>query len=591
MNGLMNIEQALNALGANRVIWIDDVFSNTQEDLANLLLTNLEIAKSGKFEEFSDIFENLEFDENQARHDLSQRIHDLTQEQKDDLKKRFFAQEEITKRMPTREASSEQIEAVCTALQILEDDRWCFEDFENKLRAVCENGDLNISYIVDLNNASGGERQGLDVLKTLKQYNSKGTAFLLTHETNAAGESELELQLRDFLDEGQTSYKEIPLCVIAKERLHTDEDEHAITNALTIAIKRAGLRRSMHEVLKRIEQDVSDAFNLAGSMLLQIPPEQLEEYVVERGRTEGASELHIVERAITATVAQKLRDSFANNTSIKESTLRLRALRNITLDKTKIEIHKHLEQFRKYEIWEPDTLINSAFTPLACGDVFEFDLPEVGNIPKKRYLLLGQPCDIAIRSNGSRELETAILIPLKVKTEPQAGVTISEDKLKEPLLPFRLDGSKLSCDFRSAISVRLDVLDLASFREDGKVRFDIDQAAPQHLLPGLQKIFIKRAPMLSALLTDLINKDSNETVLPSEQFTISLNDEFKHVRNCKFKKPYIKRESGIVVFNFPARLTWGLRRCGRVRMPYSGSLLRDYMNVMSRQAFDLEYVK
>lgn len=591
MNGLMNIEQALNALGANRVIWIDDVFSNTQEDLANLLLANLDITRSGGFEEFSDIFEALEFDEDQARHDLSQRIHDLTQEQKNDLKKRFFSQEEIVKMMPTKEASSEQIEAVCTALRILQEDRWSFESFESKLRAVCDSNDINISYIVDLNNASGGERQGLDVLKTLKQYNSKGTAFLLTHETNAAGEAELELQLRNYLDEGQASYKEIPLCVIAKERLHVDEDEHAITNALTIAIKRAGLRRSMHEVLKRIEQDVFDAFNLAGSMLLQIPPEQLEEYVVERGRTEGASEFHIVERAITATVAQKLRDSFANNTSIQDSTLRLRALRSIALDKPTIEIHKHLEQFRKYEIWEPDTLINSSFTPLACGDVFEFDQPEVGNIPKKRYLLLGQPCDIAIRSTGSRELETAILIPLKVKADPQAGAAIVEDKLKEPLLPFRLDGSRLSCDFRSAISVRLDILDLATFREDGRVRFDVDQTAPQHLLPGLQTIFTNLSPRLNALLAERINNNSGEAVLPSEQLTISLNDVFKHVRNCKFKKPYTKKENGVVVLDFPSRLTWGLRRCGRVRMPYAGSLLRDYMNVMSRQAFDLEYVK
>lgn len=591
MNGLMNINEALNALGANRVIWIDDVFSNNQEDLANLLLSNLDITKSGEFEEFSDILETLEFNEQQAYDDLAQRIHDFTQEQKDDLKQRFFAQEEIVNEMPTQEASNEQIKAVCEALQILEDDRWSFDNLENKLKAVCDNNDVNISYIVDLNNASGGKLQGLEVLKTLKQFNSKGTAFLLTHETNVEGEAELEVQLRVSLDNEQASYKEIPLCVIAKERLITDEDEHAITNALIVAIKRAGLRRSMHEVLKRIEQDVSDAFHLAGSMLLEIPPEQLEEYVVERGRNEGASELHIVERAITATVAQKLRDSFANNSSIKDSTLRLRALRSITLDKPTVEIHKHLEQFRKYEIWEPDTLINSAFTPLACGDVFEFDLPEVGKIPTKRFLLLGQPCDIAVRSTGSRELETAILIPLKVKAEPQAA-QIGEDKLKEPLLPFRLDGSKLSCDFRSAISVRLDVLDLASFREDGRVRFDVGQTAPQHLLPGLQAIFDKLSPKFTAILTKLIEDKSEDTILVPDQLTISLNDAFKHVRNCKYKKPLlIKDDKKEVIFNSPNRLTWGLRRCGRVRMPYAGSLLRDYMNVMSRQAFDLEYVK
>ena len=514
---------------------------------------------------------------------MSQRIIDLGSDRVDAIKQRFFAEEVKFSAMPTQEASSDVVDTVCKVLGIPVGDRWSFEGFEDKLKVVCEN-DKNVSYIVDLNNASGSQRQGLEVLKALKQLNSQGTAFILTHETGSQGEAELETTLRAELDVEASVNSSIPICVIAKERLNADGDEQSVNKALIIAIKRAGLRRSLHEVLQCIEKDVADAFRFAGGMLLEIPPEQLEEYVVERGRNEGVSELHIVERAITATVANKLRDSFANNSSIQASTLRLRALRSVTLENTTVKIHQHLEQFRRYEIWEPDTLINASFTPLACGDVFELDVQEQGKNLNKKFILLGQPCDIALRSVGTRELETALLIPLKVKASP------AESKPKEPLLPFKLDGGQLSCDFRSAISVRLEVLDLASFRQDGRVSFDFKQDLPPYLLPGLLATFERLSPKLNATAAPFLISECPESVIPEELLTISSLDAFKLVRNCKYKPKYVKKENGKTL-QLPPRLTWGLRRCGRVRMPYSASLLRDYMNVMSRQAFDLEYVK
>lgn len=586
MNGFMNIEQALTALGAKRIIWIDDVFSTTQDDLATLLIQGIEITKLCNFEELHHIIELAEYDEASAHFQLSQILLDFDQPKKDAIKDRFFSEEVKLNHMPTHEASSEEVDAVCKVLSIPQDDRWSFEGFENRLKVVCETGDTEISYIVDLNNASGSPRQGLEVLKLLKQFNSKGTAFILTHETNAQGESQLEMALRAELDNEEPAYKEIPICVIAKERLSDQENENAINDALVTAIKRAGLRRSLHEVLRRIETDVTEAFTSAGSMLLEIPPEQLEQYVVERGRTEGVSELHIVERAITATVSQKLRDSFANNTSIQASTVRLRALRSITLDNMTPAIHQHLEQFRKLEIWEPDSLINSSYTPLACGDVFELDIQELSNgVAKKRFLLLGQPCDIAVRSNGTRDLETAFFIPLKVKAAP------AESKLKEPLLPFKLDGEQLACDFRSATSVRLEVLDLASFRKDGRVRFDLNQPFPEHMLPGLEAIYNKWSPKLNLIIAPHSKLNQPEQLIHEEPLTISSLDNFKQVRTCKYKRNIVKKANQVVVLDLPFRLTWSLRRCGRVRMPYSASLLRDYTSVMSRQAFEVEYIK
>ena len=52
----------------------------------------------------------------------------------------------------------------------------------------------------------------------------------------------------------------------------------------------------------------------------------------ERGYKEGVSELHVVERALTAKISQHLRSFFGVDEAVQRSTWRFRALRKIVLD-------------------------------------------------------------------------------------------------------------------------------------------------------------------------------------------------------------------------------------------------------------------
>jgi len=38
-------------------------------------------------------------------------------------------------------------------------------------------------------------------------------------------------------------------------------------------------------------------------------------------------------------------------------------------------------------------------------------------------------------------------------------------------------------------------------------------------------------------------------------------------------------------------VTWSLRRVGRIRMPYAAALLRDFLAIQGRDAFDLDFTK
>jgi hypothetical protein len=135
--------------------------------------------------------------------------------------------------------------------------------------------------------------------------------------------------------------------------------------------------------------------------------------------------------------------------------------------------------------------------------------------------------------------------------------------------------------------VRLSILDLASFRRDGRVRFDKAQAPADELLPSQQKIHAERAGKAEAA----INPDADVALRPplvNEDLALTLNlgDAFKHIRMGAFL-PARQAQGGDAAV--PDRVTWHLRRFGRIRMPFAASLLEQLLAVMGRRAFDLDF--
>ena len=126
-------------------------------------------------------------------------------------------------------------------------------------------------------------------------------------------------------------------------------------------------------------------------------------------------------------------------------------------------------------------------------DVFETD----GYEKVRMFVLLAQPCDIALRPKGkSRSRDTAFLVPLTKLSDPV------EAKNKDFVLPCKLEGRYWECDFARTSTVRLVILDLASFREDGRVRVDFDHAAPKNLFPSQNRIYEKSTATASIAMGD-----------------------------------------------------------------------------------------
>lgn len=580
----MQLSQALEILGATRIIWIDDRFNITPAQVATLLTNSLETALACAFPELQAALETYDIDAAGAVQNITQILSDLGSQRIEEIRATFFERERTEKDFPTNELSGNAIETACQLLGVAAEDRWTFEKADQDLPGLCMTGDADVGYVVDLNESGGSATRGLEMLRVLWDSKSQGTAFILTHETTISEEAKTEQDLRDKLqDLGGLG---LPVCVIAKERLSDKaNDEEGMSAALRVGVKRAGLRRSLHEVLVRVQGILHSAIQEAALNLLTVPPEQLESHVFERGYKEGVSELHVVERAITAHLGREARRFFGTDDQVQASAQRLRALRAIELDSATTAPEPRLAAFREAEVWEAEELLNRALTPVACGDVFELDRDEhATRTSKQKFILLAQPCDISLRPEGrKREQDTGFLVPLKTKTAS------GKADPKAPLLPFTLHGEQWACDFRNASVARLSILDLASFRTDGRVRVDDGHAAPPGLLPAQQNVYVDRIKPSSDALADPNLRPQGGRIALDLQLTFASTEAFKHIHSPAFEDALKQKAHGQTIER-PRRATWRLRRCGRVRMPYAAALLDQYSSVMSRQAFDLDFL-
>jgi hypothetical protein len=578
----MKVENALQALGSDRVVWIDDKFNTSLADFADLLMLNLDIAAACGFAELDAIVNIAKVNESDARIALVEKLGDLPNERIAEMRKIFFEKESVKAPFVTGELSDKAIATVCNVLQVTPENRWTFEKAENEIAEVNNGSDQGTTYMVDLNAAGGSDTRGLEILRQLAARKSKGNAFLLTHAASVATEAQKEAELRGELARGGESRIQLPICVIAKERLFEYENLEALQTGLLVGIKRAGLRRSLFDVIKSVGKTIESSFDDAGEALLSVPPEHLDSFVFERGYKEGVSELHVVERILTAQIGRDIRKFFGSDREALGSIFRIRTLRDISLGAGKA-VDENLARFRMAELWEPEDLINHSFSPIACGDVFELDQEEKATAGlNKRFVLLGQPCDVALRPDGSRADDVAFLVLLREYQSKNSSPKIYP-------LPFKLNGQQLACDFRQTTVARLDVLDLASFRTDGRVRVDADHSAPSGLLMSQQKVYPVRTEPANKVLEAGIPVKGGGLLKDGLQLCVSQTSPFNKVFSATFADASASKGVDDPSDN-KKRVTWHLRRIGRLRQPYVGALLNQQLDVMGRHAFDVDFM-
>lgn len=247
-------------------------------------------------------------------------------------------------------------------------------------------------------------------------------------------------------------------------------------------------------------------------------------------------------------------------------------------------VYPRVREIRKEELYEEETLIKHR--PIETGDIF---VCNEGKDQEKFYVLLAPPCDLAVRLNGTRSQKYVSLVPIvKINNKYTSRKTRAEWQdfwSTRTTVDNFFDGtnSLAVLEFKNALAVKTDVLDLTVLNSDGFCKIDVNNVSlPTSLTQGWQillnnlvssylllnnKLLSVKNLLASSDLDSDLQQELWETVLPEFVFPLNL--------------PTVKYENGIFDFK--------LRRVKRYRQPGADGLLRSYTQFLSREAHEFDF--
>lgn len=246
-------------------------------------------------------------------------------------------------------------------------------------------------------------------------------------------------------------------------------------------------------------------------------------------------------------------------------------------------VYPRVNKIRIDELYEKADLIR--YRPLESGDIF---VCNEGTEQQQFYILLGQPCDLAVRlKDGKRIQEFISLIPIVIEKDQYKNKR-TRSKWQEYwstqviLDKFSTDPKEVVIlQFKNALSVRASVLDLAVLNSDGVCRIDIcDVVVPAYLPEGWQSLFVNRIEFYTQLAAKL-------ALLNGLSVTDSVRNELQQAILPEFSFP--SNLPGVVYDN--GKFDFGLKRVKRYRQPGTDGLLKSFMQFLSREAKEFDFAK
>lgn len=338
------------------------------------------------------------------------------------------------------------------------------------------------------------------------------------------------------------------------------------------------------QTMKSLAQDAfGEALKDALERFADLDPIDFEHMVVKSSGVEGVSELETLIRLYGIIQKDQVKSQILQQARVGEFAAAARTVKDIAdigraLSATSQE---RLHKLRWEELYESDQLVNSYNDPLRNGDLFEIGEGD----ELKLWVLIAQPCDLMVRTNGKRVREenfkVAVLAP--VRTWPLGG----EARAKEGFRFFSLEhydhGGAQSAvvQFADATPANLQVLDLAVFNKDGRCQLT---AAVDPALSLPSRAWEKRDAELRSHFGKVTKQIEAARKAHKDVVAGLLATEI--IPRAAPKKAFAKYGS----YDGGA-FTYPIRRCGRIRDPLAASLLSAYSRYLARDAFEHDFSK
>jgi hypothetical protein len=338
-------------------------------------------------------------------------------------------------------------------------------------------------------------------------------------------------------------------------------------------------------LMEEVGAAVAAAREEARERAIEIPPEDLEQMVLQSSNQEGVWPPDTLLRILETMQRETVRKSLREEEDLLGVAERVEAVSRVVLPELpslREEEEKEgstedepaegkpsdrvpvAAEISNEEIYESAEHLNSLHLPIDLGDLFKNT--ETGDV----YVLIAQPCNLMVREQGKRAYEPSHMLLAKVSAGTQADKT----QFKYFELPYfdkatgqshfvRLNGPKVA---------RTLILDASVLNPDGRARLDLESDEPVALLPYWKK----RRERLYRLADELLKQ--------FDKFPEETQDE-AWVRDA-FGGSFRGDPFPLTSFSSDDKLiAWACERIGRVRDPYARALLSRFSQYFARDAY------
>lgn len=277
---------------------------------------------------------------------------------------------------------------------------------------------------------------------------------------------------------GLDANKFLPL---SKSRLHDNTYLEFVDG-----IKKLALNKFIEDMKSTAIGVLEESHNQAVGRLRELDVYAFDLMILAASRKSGvgAWEAETIIRISQIFQRDKLRELLFSDKAIEFNRL-VKASRPISQVEVLQEenVYPWVRSIRRQELYESNNL--TKHSPIQVGDIFE-KTDANGKIQK--FILLTQPCDLMVRGDGARAKDIVSLVPITVKEdkfnpEPERKRSLPVDSrsywqdfwsTRAILNGYEEDPTKIAVlEFKKAVWLIVDVLDLCVLNEDGASRLDL----------------------------------------------------------------------------------------------------------------------
>ena len=403
----------------------------------------------------------------------------------------------------------------------------------------------------------GTEHEGINLIREV-QVKDVGYSGLISHTVRRGGEYNAWSSIAADHDLVRDKF-----LVIAKERLTSDTPDYYGFLGMLRLVALSGRYASV----KSMAWDIfENSFDKAKTAMESLSVLDFDRIVFESSRREGVWEPETLFRVFGILIRKEAQLELHGDRHISAAVSGARGVsampEQVAFALGNEDTSREALRIQRFEIYDVGEELNRFHTPIELGDIFEKE-------PNgKRYMLLVQPCDLMVRSDGKRSYDDRL-----GRTGTIVELVVAAEKQKESWgeLPFYDDetGSSVFADFAKVHQARLAVLDLCAIGADGMAKVDVNAPCSDLLIEPWKQ----RYPRLQTFFRTALERygQLGDRQLSDELMSLAL--------------PRMSETVSVQVGTDDNAIRYGLKRVMRLRQPWSGALLTAFAQHHARAAF------